>query len=96
LSPITCSGGSRGVSGVSTQTPFEILGKPPDDLMEDALKLKFLEGSATPLFRSQGTSFQVRGFIYLLMLYRTAVQITHTNNIIKITRIKYYSPDGLS
>ena len=30
--------------------------KRPKDSTEDVLKLKFLEGSATPLFRSRGTS----------------------------------------
>ena len=30
--------------------------------MEDALKFKFLEGNATPLFRSRGTSKQKRPF----------------------------------
>ena len=29
--------------------------KPPGILVEDALKLKYLEGSTTPLFRSRGT-----------------------------------------
>ena len=49
------SGGFREVSGILTETPFEI-SEPLEDLMEDALKLKFLEGSAMPLFRSGGTS----------------------------------------
>ena len=47
------SGGSRGVSGSKPPLRFQ---KPLEDLMEDALKLKFLEGRATPFFRSRGTS----------------------------------------
>ena len=43
------SGGSRGVSGVSTETPLRFQ-KLLEDLMEDALKLKFLERSATHPF----------------------------------------------
>ena len=41
--------------------PFEITDyrKPLEDLMEDALKLKFLEGSATPLFVVEVLVFQV-------------------------------------
>ena len=42
---VTTSGGSRGVSGRNPLWDFK---KFPEDLMEDALKLKFLEGSATP------------------------------------------------
>ena len=40
------SGGSKGISGVST-VRFH---KPLEDLMEDALKLKFLKVSAMPPF----------------------------------------------
>ena len=51
---IVCSSGrSRGASVVLTKTPFR---KPPDIFLEDALKLRFLKGSAMPFFLCQVTS----------------------------------------
>ena len=38
---------------VLTKTPFR---KPPDIFLEDALKLRFLKGSAMPFFLCQVTS----------------------------------------
>ena len=51
--PVDCSGGSRGVPGVLTKPPLRFQ-KPLEDLMEDALKVKFLDGSTTPPFCSRG------------------------------------------